>query len=76
MRAFSGSSFVSPGSRSSLLGLSLSFLPFVSLALAGPVHPPPQLVLRVRALMNRHLSDQLLARGEETALKLLDEFDG
>ena len=27
-----------------------------------------------RALTDRHLSDQLLARGEETALKLLDEF--
>ena len=29
-----------------------------------------------RALTDRHLSDQLLARGEETALKLLDEFAG
>jgi TetR/AcrR family transcriptional repressor of nem operon len=29
-----------------------------------------------RALTDRHLSDQLLARGVETALKLLDEFDG
>ena len=28
-----------------------------------------------RALTDRHLSDQLLARGVETALKLLDEFD-
>jgi TetR/AcrR family transcriptional regulator, transcriptional repressor for nem operon len=29
-----------------------------------------------RALTDRHLSDQLLARGEETAMKLLDEFAG
>src|SRR5436305_6170189 len=29
-----------------------------------------------RALTERDLSDQLLARGQETALKLLDEFDG
>ena len=29
-----------------------------------------------RALTDRQLSDQLLARGEETALKLLDEFGG
>jgi TetR/AcrR family transcriptional repressor of nem operon len=29
-----------------------------------------------RALTDRHLSDELLARGEETALKLLDEFAG
>jgi TetR/AcrR family transcriptional repressor of nem operon len=29
-----------------------------------------------RALTDRRLSDQLLARGEETALKLLDEFAG
>ena len=29
-----------------------------------------------RALTDRHLSDQLLARGEETALKLLGEFAG
>jgi TetR/AcrR family transcriptional repressor of nem operon len=29
-----------------------------------------------RALTDRHLSDQLLARGEETTLKLLDEFAG
>ena len=29
-----------------------------------------------RALTDRQLSDQLLARGEETALKLLDEFAG
>jgi AcrR family transcriptional regulator len=29
-----------------------------------------------RALTDRDLSDQLLARGEETALKLLDEFAG
>ncbi len=29
-----------------------------------------------RALTDRHLSDQLLARGQETALKLLDEFAG
>src|SRR3954447_23503912 len=29
-----------------------------------------------RALTERHVSDQLLARGEETALKLLDEFAG
>jgi TetR/AcrR family transcriptional regulator, transcriptional repressor for nem operon len=29
-----------------------------------------------RALTDRHLSDQLLARGEETALQLLDEFAG
>jgi TetR/AcrR family transcriptional repressor of nem operon len=29
-----------------------------------------------RALTERHLSDELLARGEETALKLLDEFSG
>ena len=29
-----------------------------------------------RALTDRQLSDRLLARGEETALKLLDEFSG
>jgi len=29
-----------------------------------------------RALTDRHLSDQLLARGQETALQLLDEFAG
>jgi TetR/AcrR family transcriptional regulator, transcriptional repressor for nem operon len=29
-----------------------------------------------RALTDRHLSDQLLARGKETALQLLDEFAG
>ena len=29
-----------------------------------------------RALTDRHLSDQLLARGEDTVLKLLDEFAG
>jgi AcrR family transcriptional regulator len=29
-----------------------------------------------RALTDRHLSDQLLGRGEETALTLLDEFAG